>query len=545
MPQSEEYDWIFDYVLQFLESEKFDSAVMDFIDDRCDEFEDTEENKLIYTEIHKEFCLFVENLIDSNLSEVGITTEIFLESCDKARNARDINTTVFERLLAMDDFQTFKKIMTKRNTLLQMEAIKSFRIINGTKSHLISTDSGKLDDSRDNMYDDLPDPDELRLLKDSNFDWDAFEQLEDEDIQDFLFQSLMEMELIHRQEELEHAELERALNISLTIEEERIRALLAEAKECASDLLSLSLEESTPPADRSDRKQADPSEEKTSQPLNNNNNNLTNREDDKLSKPVDDNSESKSSSSSRRPKETKPVVSSSTVLADLKPLKLRGEMKPLPSISALPAIGKLSDDLEDKKRSAEEAIRRNQEQLQQQRKQEEAIRKQISGIDPEEAERRAKHLSQQRDLLIQKKKQERDVKVRQEEERKAKSRSDSSQVSEAVQKIQTDKDKERDQDSKGREEELAEIRRTTMRLALARRMKSNISDGLKQDEENNYNNNNSFLELEKMEQTMEQLREDNRKRDYILTKQLEKQQAQIARNIRQSAAELSKQNDDI
>ena len=237
MPQNEEYDWIFDYVLQFLESDKFDSAVMDFVDEKCFEFEDTEENKLIYTEIHKEFCTFVETLIDTNLCEVGITTEIFLESCDKARNARDINSTVFERLIAMDDFQTFKKIMTKRNTLLQMEAIKSFRIINGTKIHFTSSDSGKVDDSREEMYEDLPDPDELRLLKDSNFDWDAFENLEEEDIQDFLFQSLMEMELIHRQEELEHAELERALNLSLTIEEERIRSLFAEAKECASELM--------------------------------------------------------------------------------------------------------------------------------------------------------------------------------------------------------------------------------------------------------------------------------------------------------------------
>jgi hypothetical protein len=43
-------------------------------------------------------------------------------------------------------------------------------------------------------------------------------------------QSLMSMEFIHRQEELEHAELERALMLSLAIEEERLRLLIADAK---------------------------------------------------------------------------------------------------------------------------------------------------------------------------------------------------------------------------------------------------------------------------------------------------------------------------
>ena len=35
--------------------------------------------------------------------------------------------SVFERLVAIDDFQTFKKLMVKRNVELQLEALKSFR----------------------------------------------------------------------------------------------------------------------------------------------------------------------------------------------------------------------------------------------------------------------------------------------------------------------------------------------------------------------------------------------------------------------------------
>lgn len=45
-----------------------------------------------------------------------------------------------------------------------------------------------------------------------------------------LLASLMEMEFMHRQEELEHLELERALTLSMAVEEERLRQLMSEAK---------------------------------------------------------------------------------------------------------------------------------------------------------------------------------------------------------------------------------------------------------------------------------------------------------------------------
>lgn len=38
-----------------------------------------------------------------------------------------MNLSVFERLVAIDDFQTFKKLMVKRNVELQLEALKTFR----------------------------------------------------------------------------------------------------------------------------------------------------------------------------------------------------------------------------------------------------------------------------------------------------------------------------------------------------------------------------------------------------------------------------------
>jgi hypothetical protein len=121
-----EFDWIFDFVLQFLESDKFDAAVMDFVDEKCIIFDSEEENKFIYTDIHRDFRDHVETLISSNLGELDISLEKFYESCVKGRHGRDINQAVFERLIAMDDFTTFKRLMVKRNMELQLEALRTF-----------------------------------------------------------------------------------------------------------------------------------------------------------------------------------------------------------------------------------------------------------------------------------------------------------------------------------------------------------------------------------------------------------------------------------
>ena len=123
----DDYDWIFDFVLQFIESDKFDASVMDFIDEHCDAFDSEEENKFIYTDIHREFKQHMDALISSNLGELGINSEMFFEACEKGRNTRDINRLVFEKLIAMEDFVTFKKLMVKRNIELQVEAMKRFQ----------------------------------------------------------------------------------------------------------------------------------------------------------------------------------------------------------------------------------------------------------------------------------------------------------------------------------------------------------------------------------------------------------------------------------
>jgi hypothetical protein len=203
---------------------------------------------------------------------------------------------------------------------------------------------------------------------------------------------------------------------------------------------------------------------------------------------------------------------------------------------------KLADELDEKKKMTEDAIRRNHEQLAFQRKQEVELRSKLADIDPEEAERRAQHMREQRDILISKKKIEREKKVQVESEKKSKtSAEDDFALADAVHHIRssynnTDGAKNAEQKS----EDLNELRRSSLRMALARRMKNDLFKN--EEAKMSLMQEEQFSELDKKLLQVEQLREDNKKREYIMSKQLERQQAQIARNVRLSAANLTKDN---
>jgi hypothetical protein len=549
MPRSEEYDWIFDFVLQFLESDKFDAAIMDFVDEKCFVFEDNDENKLIYTDIHKEFCEHVDALLTSNLGEVGITNDQFLESCEKARSGRDINATVFERLVAMDDFQTFKKIMTKRNTELQLEAIKSFQVNTpypskggGPKKHF----SEDFKSSETTTTNNQLDPEELLALKEAEImELQEMENLHEEEMQELLFQSLMEMELIHRQAELEHAELERALMLSLLAEEERLRAMMIDAKSSGGDGedgYAASDAKTTPAESKSEEKSSAKGVSSSSAAA--------------ASVPSSTTGERERDRGGHEAKKT-PIKKIPSVaplpdnLADIKPLKLKSELKPLPSIKGTggPENNEMTvADLMEKKKLTEAVVKRSNEQLVGQRKNEEELRSKLNQMDPAEIERRERHMKEQRDLLVAKKKAEREAKVVAEEERKRKAATGDSFSDEKDSGNNNNRKKAGaamfDSKNSGaaeaeeEEEEVAEMRRTAMRMALARRLKMDLLES--EEAKRTEIQENQFTQLDKKLQQVEQLREDNRKREYILNKQLERQQEQIARNIELSAAAMNR-----
>lgn len=148
------------------------------------------------------------------------------------------------------------------------------------------------------------------------------------------------------------------------------------------------------------------------------------------------------------------------------------------TLGALPSITTGAGALVDKKREAAIEIRKAQDQLSDQRKLEDDLRKQLGNINPDDAEKRAKHMAEQRDKLIFKKKAERDRRVNEEEERQAKLKADGDESipgavlrakakaqAEALSKIESKGGDAGDSDEK---------KRSAMRLALARRMKLDL-----------------------------------------------------------------------
>ncbi|KAJ0392301.1 hypothetical protein P43SY_006894 [Pythium insidiosum] len=189
---NDESDWVFDYVMHLFRSPAWEVPIMCFIDENCASFDTSEENKFIYTDLHAQFRDVVEGVLCDNLAEIGLTAADFAEICERGRYSTDISLDVVNQILAMDDFLTFKKLMVKRNLELELEAIKAMR--------------------------------------------DETEELSDAVNQD-VETHLLELSILYKQEEMEQAELEAALAMSLALQEEQLR-LANVASKVAEDKLN-------------------------------------------------------------------------------------------------------------------------------------------------------------------------------------------------------------------------------------------------------------------------------------------------------------------
>ena len=121
-------DWLYDYLLQFLKSAGWKVPILEFIDQYCYQFEDSNENKLVYTEIHnviftQKFKELIDGLLDNICVTLGITHQQFFKTCETGVK-NPSHRRVFEQILACDNFISFKKLMIKRNKELEVEASK-------------------------------------------------------------------------------------------------------------------------------------------------------------------------------------------------------------------------------------------------------------------------------------------------------------------------------------------------------------------------------------------------------------------------------------
>jgi hypothetical protein len=101
---------------------------MNFIDEHCLVFDDRQdEGELRHTVIHAQFTEMVESLLSAQLSDLGLAQEDFAAIVMSAGKTSPLFQLLATHLLALDDFQTFKRMMNKRNLELELQAIQSIK----------------------------------------------------------------------------------------------------------------------------------------------------------------------------------------------------------------------------------------------------------------------------------------------------------------------------------------------------------------------------------------------------------------------------------
>ncbi|XP_038665642.1 cilia- and flagella-associated protein 36 [Scyliorhinus canicula] len=137
-------EWVVEGVAGFLSSSCWTVPVTDFIEQNCAVFDDEEENKLSYTEIHQDYKSLVEQLLEGYLQDVGIQEDQFLEACNSPLAQSESFQPVFQPVLAAEDFQVFKSLMLQKNVELQLQALRMIRERNGVLPECLTDGEDKI-----------------------------------------------------------------------------------------------------------------------------------------------------------------------------------------------------------------------------------------------------------------------------------------------------------------------------------------------------------------------------------------------------------------
>lgn len=124
-------EWVVESIVGYLGSPEWVIPVTDFMENKCTVFDDEDENKLSYTDIHQEYKKLVEKLLDNYMQEVGINEQQFLDACSSPFAKSKTLQSVFQPVLATDDFQMFRSLMVQKNMELQLQALRVIKERNG------------------------------------------------------------------------------------------------------------------------------------------------------------------------------------------------------------------------------------------------------------------------------------------------------------------------------------------------------------------------------------------------------------------------------
>ncbi|KAI5610051.1 cilia- and flagella-associated protein 36 [Silurus asotus] len=128
---AEDSEWVVESIAGYLGSPEWLIPLTDFMENKCTVFDDEEENKLSYTEIHQQYKQLVEKLLENYMQEVGISEQQFLAACSSPFAKSKSLQALFQPVLATNDFQMFRSLMVQKNVELQLQALRVIKERNG------------------------------------------------------------------------------------------------------------------------------------------------------------------------------------------------------------------------------------------------------------------------------------------------------------------------------------------------------------------------------------------------------------------------------
>lgn len=222
--------WLYDSIVGYLKSPEWSVPVMEFIDKHCIVFDTEEENKFEFTTIHQEFCEMVNSLLEGFLADMGITPEEFVIVCQDPNSAA-LNEFVFNQILAVDDFVSFKKMMVKRTLELNVQAMSMLAMEQDTPAAAPAPVAAADAPPSPMAGDDGMDPDlaeAIRLSKETFNQSSEGTDGDDEELKRALAMSMSDSSVQVARAEQEEAELAHAVAMSQAIEEQRLKAVYEE-----------------------------------------------------------------------------------------------------------------------------------------------------------------------------------------------------------------------------------------------------------------------------------------------------------------------------
>ncbi|KAM9720743.1 cilia- and flagella-associated protein 36 isoform 1-T1 [Dama dama] len=144
--EEDEVEWVVESIAGFLRGPDWSIPILDFVEQKCEVFDDEEESKLTYTEIHQEYKELVEKLLETYLKEIGINEDQFQEACTSPLAKTRTSQAILQPVLAAEDFTIFKAMMVQKNTEMQLQAIRIIQERNGVLPDCLTDGSDVVSD---------------------------------------------------------------------------------------------------------------------------------------------------------------------------------------------------------------------------------------------------------------------------------------------------------------------------------------------------------------------------------------------------------------